>query len=825
MIRTNRRICVDNGTAPPDGSVVPVSPIIVAFPSGCSAMAKTTVATKATNCQPTVRSAIQRRTSSAATTDAFPSKLNKPRKHNTFKYLNVNLLADRQWTCDFADDCGDGSDETDAICKGHFRECSESEFRCGNGKCISSRWRCDHEDDCGDTSDELNCEGFQCKNGTFQCASGHCIASYFRCDGDRDCRDMSDETDCPPRFPGGRYCPESRFQCKNNLCVSPSDMCDGTDDCGDNSDEDAAVCSNFNCDTLRRFQCANHRCVARYQICDGVDNCGDGSDENNMTLCATRTKPCDLYSQYKCANKKCVERIQVCDYADDCGDGSDELGCHHSNTCSDLNMGGCEQHCTNLTDGGYICGCNSGYIIAADNRKKCNDIDECATGTHTCSHICTNLNGTYACSCRDNFHLSDAMSGVCKAVKDDLTLIFSNGQEIRGIDLSANDEFAVIQEEKRIEALDYNAESQIVFWADSYDKTIKRSYMVNAQNGQAKIGYAQDLNMKGNSKPTAISVDWVADNLYWAESDRTGSKPRGRILVAKTDGRYRRAVVSAGLEIPTSIAVNPQLGRMFWADAGSAPKIEVSWMDGSKRRPLITEAIRHPSGLTIDYAQDHQIYWVDTKLNTIETMRPDGTLRTTIVKGEMLHHPVSLDVFESNLFWVTRDSGELVRQDKFGRGVQVVVQRNLLNPSGVKVYHEERYNTTLNNPCAKSSCTHLCLLVPGGRRCACPDNTSPVTSHRSTVEVVCDAAAERPRPSPRFCPCENGGRCLEDAAGDLQCDCLPFFEGKHCERSLNGNFLPEHSNVIAAIIIPLTVILLVLMAGAGVWYVIRKRPL
>ena len=69
----------------------------------------------------------------------------------------------RQWMCDFADDCGDGSDESETQCKGKYRECSESEFRCDNGKCISSRWRCDHEDDCGDNSDEYGCEGFQCK--------------------------------------------------------------------------------------------------------------------------------------------------------------------------------------------------------------------------------------------------------------------------------------------------------------------------------------------------------------------------------------------------------------------------------------------------------------------------------------------------------------------------------------------------------------------------------------------------------------------------------------------------------------------------------------
>lgn len=238
--------------------------------------------------------------------------------------------------------------------------------------------------------------------------------------------------------------------------------------------------------------------------------------------------------------------------------------------------------------------------------------------------------------------------------------------------------------EKRIEAIDYHPTAQMIFWADSYDKTIKRSYMVNAQNGQAKIGFAQDLNMKGGSKPTSIAVDWLADNLYWTEIDRASTKPRGKVMVAKTDGRYRRALINAGLEIPTSVAVDPERGRMFWADAGSAPKIEVSWMDGSKRRPLITEEIRHPAGIAIDYAMDHTIYWVDTKLNTIESMRQDGSLRKVIIRGESLRHPVSLDVFESNLYWVTKETGELIRQDKFGRGVQVVVQRNLLNPSGIK---------------------------------------------------------------------------------------------------------------------------------------------
>ena len=184
--------------------------------------------------------------------------------------------------------------------------CLRTEFRCKTDRsCVSYLSRCDGRPDCRDGSDEVGCEA-DCSSTQFRCSDGRCLPFIERCDGTQHCSD--DEEDCPAS------CDGDQFRCNDGSCISLSLRCDRVSHCHDKTDEigcprEPAVLENRTSSLIcppGQFECRDGRlCVEDRLLCDGREDCEDGSDEQDC-----KAEPCPE-DHLNCGDGSCVDSRQV----------------------------------------------------------------------------------------------------------------------------------------------------------------------------------------------------------------------------------------------------------------------------------------------------------------------------------------------------------------------------------------------------------------------------------------------------------------------------------------------------------------------------------
>ncbi|KAK0181269.1 hypothetical protein PV327_003563 [Microctonus hyperodae] len=409
------------------------------------------------------------------------------------------------------------------------------------------------------------------------------------------------------------------------------------------------------------FKCKdNSKCLQKDSFCNRIKDCPDGSDEYPD---CTIMKLCQSY-EFHCDNDYCVSNSQVCDGVDDCQDNSDEVSC---------------------------------------------EANHCTKNAHLCDQLCI-VNGTsYECQCKPGYELQ-LDKKTCKALDSygDALLLYSTSNAIKAANISTinnTKEFVT----GLTEAIAIEMDALHVYWADwineRTDNAIFRSIIgVNEHKPfvMSGVGYVEE-----------IAVDWITNNVYYIDSLK---KIFG---VCNSSGKFCTAVLQGDHLYPSSLALNPLSGEMFWSEwSGSVlGYIGKSKMNGDARSILVKYNIVHPSAITIDHPKQ-RLYWVDLSLQHIESVNLDGTGRHKITptKNMMIH---SLAVMEDRLYWSDFRWKTINSCNKFTCADRKILLNETDRIASMLIHHP-LLKPDMQNPCKLSSCSELCLLAGDNNyTCAC----------------------------------------------------------------------------------------------------------
>lgn len=158
---------------------------------------------------------------------------------------------------------------------------------------------------------------------------------------------------------------------------------------------------------------------------------------------------------------------------------------------------------------------------------------------------------------------------------------------------------------------------------------------------------------------------------------------------------------------------------MYWSQWGEMPRIERSHMDGMSRLIIVNNQLKSPNGLAVDHSAG-KIYWTDAGSKSIEFADIDGQNRKVLLSGNSIPYPFGLDVFANHVYWTDWTTQNIERANKITGQDRTIISTDMNDLMKVRVFHRKRKNVPHSCYTKNGGCSHLCLLKPKGRSCACP---------------------------------------------------------------------------------------------------------
>eukprot|EP00794_Sanderia_malayensis_P017393 gene17393-19134_t len=294
----------------------------------------------------------------------------------------------------------------------------------------------------------------------------------------------------------------------------------------------------------------------------------------------------------------------------------------------------------------------------------------------------------------------EAINATAQEDKMPPELVFADIKEIRRFELTTGNYDVLVNNLTRIVALDFDVRTGTIFFTDVTENRIYKTHYTNTSTGASR---PKPILTTGLAVPDGIAFDWVAKNIYFAES------AGNRIDICTANGSFRSPLISSGVDSPRGIALDPRDGYMFFSDWGPNAHIERAGMDGTARKTLATYQIGWPNGLTVDYTT-RTIYWADARLDYIGAIDYHGKNRRTV--ANRVRHPFAITSYDEYVYYSDWTHRGILRIKKSPTAEHpVIVVSNLSRPMDLHVYHISRQPPALN-PCAVNNggCQQLCVI-------------------------------------------------------------------------------------------------------------------